>query len=67
MENSERLGRQARPEIKPGTSHLPVLSAELLGRWWSESELAMESSISSYFSFETLTILLIYLFLLLVY
>ena len=25
MENSERLGRQARLEIEPGISHLPVL------------------------------------------
>ena len=24
MENSERLGRQARPRIELGTSHLPV-------------------------------------------
>ena len=27
MENSERLGRQARPGFEPGTSRLPVLSA----------------------------------------
>ena len=26
MENSERLGRQARPGFEPGTSRLPVLS-----------------------------------------
>ena len=26
-ENSERLGRQARPRSEPGTSRLPVLSA----------------------------------------
>ena len=29
-ENSERLGRQARPGIQPGTSRQPVLCAELL-------------------------------------
>ena len=27
-ENSERLGRQARPEIEPDTSRLPALSTE---------------------------------------
>ena len=26
MEDSERLGRQARPVFEPGSSHLPVLS-----------------------------------------
>ena len=26
MENSERLGRQARLGFEPGTSHLPILS-----------------------------------------
>ena len=26
-ENSERLGRQARPDIEPGTSRLPILTA----------------------------------------
>ena len=30
MENSERLGQQARPEFEPGTSHLPVLSVATL-------------------------------------
>ena len=30
-ENSKWLGRQARPGIQPGTSHLAVLRAELLG------------------------------------
>ena len=30
QENSERLGRQAQPGIEPGTSHLPILSAEPL-------------------------------------
>ena len=29
-ENSERLGRQARPGFEPGTSRLPVLSATTL-------------------------------------
>ena len=33
MENSERLGRQARPGIEPGTSSLLVLSAEQLVHW----------------------------------
>ena len=33
-ENSKRLGRQARLEIEPGTSHLPVLSAVSLLHWW---------------------------------
>ena len=32
-ENFERLGRQEQLEIEPGTSHLPVLSAEPLGHW----------------------------------
>ena len=32
-ENSERLGRQERPGIEPGTSRLPVLRAEPLGHW----------------------------------
>ena len=33
--NSERIDRQARPGIKPpGTSHLPILSAEPLRYWW---------------------------------
>ena len=26
MENSERLGQQARPRFEPGTSRLPILS-----------------------------------------
>ena len=30
MENSERLGQQARPGIEPGISRLPALSAEPL-------------------------------------
>ena len=30
-ESSERLGRQVRPEIEPGTSRQPVLRAESLG------------------------------------
>ena len=33
-ENSERLGRQARPGNKPGMSRLPVLRTEPLDRWW---------------------------------
>ena len=31
MENSERLDRQARPGIEPGTSHLPVFRAKRFG------------------------------------
>ena len=31
MENSERLGRQAQSGIKTVTSHLPALSAVLVG------------------------------------
>ena len=34
MENSERLGRQVRLGIEPGTSCLPVLSTEPLRQWW---------------------------------
>ena len=34
MENSERLGRQARSKIEPDTILLQVLSAELLRLWW---------------------------------
>ena len=34
MENSERLGRKARPGIETGTSRLPALSAEPLRHWW---------------------------------
>ena len=34
MESSERLGRQARPEIEPDTSRRPALSAEPLRHWW---------------------------------
>ena len=30
MENSEQLGRQARPGIDPGTSRLPILRGESL-------------------------------------
>ena len=33
-ENSERLGRQARTGIEPGTSCLSVLGAEPLRHWW---------------------------------
>ena len=33
--NSERLGWEARPEIKPGTSRPPVFRAEPLSHWWS--------------------------------
>ena len=33
-ENSKQLGRQARPEIEPGTSRLPVLSSEPLHHLW---------------------------------
>ena len=33
-ENSERLGRQARPGIEPGTTRQPVSSAEPLRHWW---------------------------------
>ena len=42
-ENSERLGRQARPGIEPGTSRLPVLSTEPLRHWWDPQlyEIAM--------------------------
>ena len=36
-ENSERLGRQARPGIEPGISRLPVLSAEPLCHWWGKT------------------------------
>ena len=32
-ENSERLGRQARPGIESDTSLLPFFSAEPLGHW----------------------------------
>ena len=32
--NSKRLGREARPEIEPGTSRQPVLCVELLRHWW---------------------------------
>ena len=31
---NHRKDRQARPEIEPGTSRLPVLKAELLSYWW---------------------------------
>ena len=34
MENSERLGRQGRPGIEPGTFGLAALSAEPLSHWW---------------------------------
>ena len=34
MENSERLGGQARSGTEPGTSRLPLLSAEQLRHWW---------------------------------
>ena len=33
-ENSKRLGGEARPGIEPGTSRLPVLSAEPLHQMW---------------------------------
>ena len=33
-ENSEQLGRQVRPGIEPGTSHLPILRKESLGHLW---------------------------------
>ena len=33
MENSERLGRQARPGIEPDTSRLPILNADLHSHW----------------------------------
>ena len=33
-ENSERLGRQTRPGIKPGNSLLPALSPGPLHHWW---------------------------------
>ena len=36
-ENSERLGRQARLFIEPGTSRLQALSAELLHHWRGET------------------------------
>ena len=36
MENSERLGQQAREGIEPVTSRLPVLNAEPLGHWWND-------------------------------
>ena len=34
MKKSERLARQARPGIEPGTSRRPALSAEPLRIWW---------------------------------
>ena len=36
-ENSEQLGRQARPGFEPGTSRLPALRAERLCYWWGVS------------------------------
>ena len=37
MENSERLGRQAQPEIEPGTSRLPDFERNY---WWSQGRTA---------------------------
>ena len=37
MENSERLGRQARLQIEPGTSRLPVFECS---HWWSQGRTA---------------------------
>ena len=34
--DSERLARQTRPGIKPGTSCLPALSVEPLRHWWGQ-------------------------------
>ena len=38
MENSERLGLQARAEIEPGTFCQPAMRPEPLGYWWSDSK-----------------------------
>ena len=40
-ENSERIGQQTRPGIKPRTSHLPVLRAEQLRHWWGHEEISV--------------------------
>ena len=37
-ENSERLGRQARPGIEPRTSRQPAFGVEPLGHWWGPFE-----------------------------
>ena len=37
MENSERIGRQARPRNEPGTSHLPVFEPS---HWWGQGRTA---------------------------
>ena len=37
-ENSGHLHRQARPEIEPGTSRLPALSADPLRHWWGQTD-----------------------------
>ena len=34
MENSERLGRQAQPEIEPGIPRLLALNVEPPRHWW---------------------------------
>ena len=44
MENSERLGRQARPGIEPGTSRLPALNVEQLHHWWGLKPWAFRNS-----------------------
>ena len=36
--NSERLSRQVRLGIEPGTSRQPVLSAELFSHWWGPKQ-----------------------------
>ena len=36
MENSERLGRQARPGNESGNSRLPVFSLEWRSLWWGQ-------------------------------
>ena len=47
-ENSERLGRQKRLEIEPGTSRLPALSPEPLRHWWGG---ANKESLALFFRF----------------
>ena len=36
-ENSERPGRQARPEFDPSTSRLPAMSSVPLRHWWGQN------------------------------
>ena len=47
-ENSERLGRQALPEIEPSTSRLPVISAESLSHWWVQCNHEIEKKFPSF-------------------